>query len=73
MRGRPAHGSAVSQAERVAANYIAEGGVTIPTPIFTLGIGLIIGIVLGDAMMTSTEMGRKRLAQMAAERIGGKG
>lgn len=71
MRGRTVQGSAVSQAERVVTNYISNG-ITIPTPIFTLGIGLVIGIVLGDAMMTSTEMGRRRLAQIAAERIGGK-
>lgn len=40
-------------------------GVTIPTPIFAGGIGLLLGIFLGPAMLAGSEWGREYLVKRA--------
>lgn len=44
-------------------------GVTIPTWLMTLGIGLSIGILAGPAIMASTEEGQRWLEKQVRERI----
>ena len=43
----------------------AISGVEIPTPIFAGGIGLLIGIFLGPAMLAGSEWGREFLVKKA--------
>lgn len=40
-------------------------GVTIPSPLFFGGIGLLLGIFLGPAMMAGSEWGRNYLTKKA--------
>ena len=44
-------------------------GVTIPTWLLTLGIGLGIGIIAGPAIMATTETGQKWLERQVRERV----
>lgn len=43
----------------------AISGVEIPTPIFAGGIGLLLGIFLGPAMLAGSEWGREYLVKKA--------
>lgn len=45
-------------------------GVTIPTWLLTLGIGLGVGIFAGPSILASTEAGSQYLARKARERFG---
>jgi len=45
-------------------------GVPVPSWLFCLGLGFGFGMVLGPAVMASTETGARRLAEMAKRRIG---
>jgi len=68
MRGRDI--SVVNEAEQVVRNYIGQGdGITIPTWLFAGGIGLIVGIMTGPALMATTEEGSRRLAELARQRV----
>jgi len=40
-------------------------GVTIPTPIFAGGLGLLLGIFLGPALLAGSEWGREYLVNRA--------
>ena len=72
MRGRIAS-SAVVQAERVVRNYqLSQGddeGITVPTWLFFLGLGVGIGMITGPSIMGMTETGAKRLREIAEERL----
>jgi len=71
MLGR--HLSAVQEAEQIVAEHQSvniSNGVTVPTWLFAGGIGLAVGIIASDALLTSTEVGKRRLAEMVAERLG---
>lgn len=46
-----------------------EGGVNIPTPVFTFLIGLGLGIVFGPVIWASTEGGAEWMARKARERL----
>jgi len=48
----------------------AADGVPIPTWLFFLGLGFGFGMVLGPALMASTETGARRLAEMAKRKVG---
>lgn len=48
----------------------AADGVSVPSWLFFLGMGFGFGMVLGPALMASTEAGARRLAEMAKRRIG---
>lgn len=75
MRGRSSN-SVVAKAEQVVRGYQMsqgeeeEGGVTIPTWLFFLGLGLGIGIVTGPAIMGMTETGALRLREIAQSKLG---
>lgn len=42
-----------------------EQGVTIPTPLFAGGIGFLLGVFLGPAIIASSDAGRRWLEQQA--------
>jgi len=48
----------------------AADGVSIPTWLFFLGLGFGAGLVLGPAVMASTDAGARRLTEMAKRKIG---
>ncbi len=50
------------------SNLIAQG-VTIPTWLFAASVGLLIGIVVGPAILGSTEEGSKWLQRQATKRL----
>lgn len=52
------------------ATGTAADEVPIPSWLFFLGMGFGFGMVLGPALMASTETGARRLAEMAKRRIG---
>jgi hypothetical protein len=73
MRGRSGN-SVLAQAEQVVRDYqLSQGeegeGVTIPTWLFFLGLGLGIGILTGPAIMGMTEAGALRLREIAEEKL----
>lgn len=45
-------------------------GVTIPSWLLTLGIGLVVGTFFGPTILASTDAGSRYLAKKARERIG---
>lgn len=47
----------------------AIGQVSIPTPLFTFMIGVGLGVLLGPALIASTQSGAEWLAKKARERI----
>ena len=49
-------------------NEITQG-VTIPTWLFASGVGLLIGIIVGPAIIGSTEEGSKWLQRQATKRM----
>ncbi|MFA5401486.1 MAG: hypothetical protein WC359_13635 [Dehalococcoidia bacterium] len=49
----------------------AISGVTIPTWMLASGIGLVAGIVLGPAILASTETGAEWLRKQARSKLGG--
>ena len=49
-------------------NEISQG-VTIPTWLFASGVGLLIGIIVGPAILGSTEEGQKWLQRQATKRL----
>lgn len=50
-------------------NEAIAQGVTIPTWLMTLGVGLGVGIIAGPAIMASTETGQKWLEKQVRERV----
>ena len=71
MRGQINLPSAVREAEQVLRNVqgISEG-VTIPTWLFAGGAGILMGVILGPAILASTAGGSEYLARAARKRIG---
>jgi len=61
---------ALAPASALLPQGTAADGVTVPTWLLFLGLGFGFGVVLGPAVMVSTEAGAKRLAEMARARIG---
>jgi hypothetical protein len=45
--------------------------ITIPTGVFTFGLGVLIGVIFGPALIASTETGAEWLAKKARERLAG--
>ena len=50
-------------------NEVISQGVTIPTWMFAGGLGLLIGIVVGPAILASTKEGAAYLEKKARERL----
>ena len=50
-------------------NTAIKGGVTIPTAVVTLGVGLLVGILAGPAIMATTETGSRWLEKQVRERV----
>ena len=50
-------------------NVAIAQGVTIPTWLLTLGIGLTVGIIAGPALLASTESGSQWLEKQVRERV----
>lgn len=48
---------------------VAQDGVTIPTPLFASLIGFGLGVLLGPALIASTDEGRRWLEKQARGRI----
>ena len=69
MNSINAHSASVKEAERIMG---ISNGVTIPTWLFAGGSGLVLGIMLGPAIMASTGGGSRYLARIAREKIEGK-
>ena len=66
------HISAVQEAEQIVAEHQSvsiSNGVTVPTWLFAGGLGLVFGVVIGPAIMASTEAGSRRLAEMSRQYI----
>lgn len=59
-------GLALVGADRVSA----DGGVTVPWWLLTLGIGFGFGAVLGPAIYASSKAGSQKLAEIARRKIG---
>jgi len=61
---------ALAPASALLPQGTAADGVTVPSWLLFLGFGFGFGMVLGPAVMASTDAGAKRLAEMAKARIG---
>ncbi len=61
---------ALAPASALLPQGTAADGVPIPTWLFFLGLGFGFGMVIGPALMASTESGARRLAEMAKRKIG---
>jgi len=61
---------ALAPASALLLQGTAADGVSIPSWLFFLGMGFGFGMVLGPALMASTEAGAIRLTEMAKRKIG---
>jgi len=63
----------VSEAEQIARDYqgISNGGVTIPSWLFFLGLGIFGGMIVGPALMSTTAAGSAKLAELSRRKVGG--
>jgi len=61
---------ALAPASALVPKTASSDGVPIPIWLFFLGLGFGFGLVLGPAVMASTEAGARRLTEIAKRRIG---